>query len=65
MHPLAIPPENEKYSYEESRAIQIYPVNTARMEILRFNTAFESFNPQSNSILLRYSVSDRIIIQSC
>ena len=53
MHPLAIPPENEKYSYEESRAIQICPVNTARMEILRFNTAFESFNLPRNSILLR------------
>ena len=53
MHPLAIPPENEKYSYEEmSHVIQICPVNTARMEILRFNTAFESFNLPSNSILL-------------
>ena len=51
MHPLAMPPEDEKYCYEESRAIQICPVNTARMEILRFNTAVDNFNLPSIGFL--------------
>ena len=56
IHPLAIPPEDEKYSYEETRTIKICPVNTARMEILRFNTAVDSFNLPSKHQLIHKSL---------
>ncbi|CBY11071.1 unnamed protein product [Oikopleura dioica] len=50
--------------YEESRAIQICPVNTARMEILRFNTAFDNFNLP---ILLKvdYTISAKNFSLAC
>ncbi|CAG5079792.1 Oidioi.mRNA.OKI2018_I69.PAR.g9371.t2.cds [Oikopleura dioica] len=64
IHPLAIPPEDEKYSYEETRTIKICPVNTARMEILRFNTAVDSFNLPI-SLKVDYTLSPKNFSIAC